>query len=101
MGRKGDYARETVYKKIAQAFGENYVGVVDKKIYVNEKDEDGTEIQFSIAITMPKNTIAKQGDVASSGELEPTPIVASSNFEISDAENEKIQQLMNELGIED
>lgn len=53
MAVKGTIAKEKVTKIIADAFGENYVGEFDKKLYVWADDGSG-KIQVSIALTCPK-----------------------------------------------
>lgn len=41
MAARGTEAKAYAIKKIAEAFGENYVGEVDKKIYVNCPENGG------------------------------------------------------------
>jgi hypothetical protein len=40
------------------AFGENFNGVIDKKIYITGK-ENGETIQLAITLTCPKNNVEK------------------------------------------
>ena len=44
MAVKGALAKEAVAKKIAEAFGSDYIGESDKKLYV-WGDENGEKIQ--------------------------------------------------------
>lgn len=53
MAAKGTVAKEKVTKIIADAFGADYVGEFDKKLYV-WCDDGGNRIQVSIALTCPK-----------------------------------------------
>lgn len=53
MAVKGTVAKEKVTKIIADAFGDNYIGEFDKKLYV-WADDSGNRIQVSIALTCPK-----------------------------------------------
>lgn len=53
MATKGTVAKERVTKIIADAFGADYVGEFDKKLYV-WADDGGNRIQVSIALTCPK-----------------------------------------------
>lgn len=53
MATKGTIAKEKVTKIIADAFGADYVGEFDKKLYVWADDGTG-KIQVSIALTCPK-----------------------------------------------
>ena len=45
---KGAIAKQVVINKIAEAFGADYIGEVDKKLYV-WADENGEKIQIAIA----------------------------------------------------
>ena len=50
---KGTTAKEKVTAAIAKAFGDDYVGEFDKKLYV-WADDGGARIQVAIALTCPK-----------------------------------------------
>lgn len=104
--KRGDIARETVRNKIAEAFGENYVGVVDKKIYVEAADGPGGElIQFSITITAPKVPIERAAATAPMGNPNdwtgmPTaaPVKAELPTELSAEDKAKADELLKKLG---
>ena len=102
MATKGAQARERVIKTIQQAFGENFVGINDKKLYVNQAEDDGTIYQFAIAITMPKNRIEKHSSNANPanvvGEVDPT-VVEPKKDVISQEEIDIVDQLLKDLGI--
>ena len=53
MALKGTIAKENVTKTIANAFGNDYIGEFDKKLYV-WADDGGNRIQVSLALTCPK-----------------------------------------------
>lgn len=53
MAAKGTAAKAEVMEKIAEVFGENFIGEVDKKLYVWAND-GGERIQVAIALTCPK-----------------------------------------------
>lgn len=53
MTRKGELAKEQAISIIKNAFGEDFVLIQDKKIYVNV-EENGEKIQFAISLTQPK-----------------------------------------------
>jgi hypothetical protein len=91
---KGAVAKEEVTKKIAEAFGQDFVGVADKKIYVFA-DDGGERVQIAISMTCPKKPL---GDIppeqsAFSGE---TPAAAVG---LSDEEKAKVDKIMEELGL--
>ena len=57
--RRGDLAKQSVIATIQAAFGENFAGIVDKKLYVNVKDgPNGEVVQLSITLTMPKTPVS-------------------------------------------
>jgi hypothetical protein len=53
MATKSDIAKSEVERKIALAFGDDFIGVQDKKIYV-WADAGGERIQIAIGMTAPK-----------------------------------------------
>lgn len=53
---KGAIAKESVIKKITEAFGADYLGEVDKKYYV-QAEENGEMVQVALSLTCPKNPI--------------------------------------------
>ena len=66
---KGNEAKEYVTKKLQEAFGEDFIGISDKKIYIWAK-ESGERIQIAISMTCPKTPIG-------AGEVEtPAPAPA-------------------------
>lgn len=60
MAAKGTLAKANVIKKIAAAFGEDYVGEVGGKAYVMANDGAG-KVQIAIALTCPKTPIEIDG----------------------------------------
>lgn len=106
MARKGDLARENLKKKIIEAFGENFVGEQDKKLYVWEDDSDG-KVQFAISITMPKVQLgaapknSNDWTEGSSSNTSSFNVVSPASSEISPEDEEKIQNLIKILGIVD
>jgi hypothetical protein len=54
---KGNLAKEQINARIQAAFGEDYIGVFDKKIYVYA-DDGGEKVQIAIAMTCPKTEVA-------------------------------------------
>ena len=109
MAKRGDAAREVVKNKIIEAFGDNYVAFVDKKIYVEAQDGPGGEtIQFAITMTMPKTAVARgEGEVSvgTAGTADAAwsgPAAASSvapPTEITDDDKAKVAELMRQLGL--
>ena len=91
---KGATAKEEVVKKIAEAFGNNFIGEFDKKVYLWAND-GGEMVQIAISLTCPKNPIG------SLNFEEKEKIFEEENkvVEITEEEKIKIDELMKRLGI--
>ena len=50
---KGAVAKQAVINRIAEAFGTDFIGEVDKKVYV-WATENGERVQIAMALTCPK-----------------------------------------------
>lgn len=104
---KGQIAKDLVEKKIIAAFGADYVGTCDKKIYVTAM-EGGEKVQIAISLTCPKVPIVVDNTVQI-GDYnfeDPTPATVTTNAtgtftpaEISDEERETVAALMARLGL--
>lgn len=98
---KGQIAKDNVINKIAAAFGKDYVGLVDKKVYV-WSEEDGEKIQVCLSLTCPKNPIGIGGEEngMNFGDSIISTIPDTFNpAEISDKEIENVKNLIRELGL--
>ena len=112
MAVKGNEAKNYVIEKIKEAFGSDYLGEADKKIYVLGQ-EGGQKIQIAIALTCPKvevnfgnapvttTTYATNSngdwdfsDAAASVKPTVEPIT-----EITQDERDRLAQLMAQLGL--
>lgn len=102
---KGSEAKEYVAKKLEEVFGEDYIGLVDKKYYVWAK-EAGQKIQIAIAMTCPKAPVevgtAPAPSTSDTWDFEDsvrTINVAPVNNEITEQEKQNIADLMARLGL--
>ena len=102
--RRGDLAKQSAIATIQEAFGEGFVGLIDKKLYVNVKDgPNGEVVQLSIALTMPKTPVnasavpvsAPTGD-SNAAAWESTPATPT---ELSSEDKAKVADLCARLGI--
>lgn len=102
--RRGDLAKQSAIATIQEAFGEGFVGLIDKKLYVNVKDgPNGEIVQLSIALTMPKTPVnasavpvaapAGDGNAAAWESAPATPT------ELSQEDKAKVEELCRRLGI--
>lgn len=101
---KGTIAKERVENIIKQAFGENFIGVSDKKIFV-WADDGGERVQISIALTCPKVGLeTAAAPVVKNGgwDFEAPAVTASAAAqpeEITKEEQENIATLLARLGL--
>lgn len=94
---KGNIAKENIAKRIAQAFGSDYLGEFDKKIYVLG-EENGEKIQIAISMTCPKVAVAIEKEKPAEMNFEEMPVIEQT-VEISDEEKKNIADLMKRLGL--
>lgn len=104
---RGANAKIQVENIIKEAFGENFAGIADKKLYV-WADDGGERVQIAIAMTCPKTNVdfgetggfieagSTTGAVGSyaSKRVETQPIV-----EMTPEEQENIATLIAKLGL--
>lgn len=100
MAVKGAAAKEQVIKRISSAFGEDFIGEVDKKIYVWAND-NGEKVQIAISLTCPKNFVENVSSVKNKNDeiLDFSAEAPNVNVEISDEEKKNIAELMAKLGL--
>jgi hypothetical protein len=100
---KGDNAKAQVVEKLAQAFGNDYIGCYDKKYYVWAND-NGERVQIAITLTCPKVPVGVVSTNTGAGmDFENmNTTVAPAEFvpaEITQEEKDNIQELMRRLGL--
>lgn len=122
MAAKGTVAKTKVIEKIKEALGADFIGEVDKKVYV-WADDGGERIQVALSLTCPKVPIeidavpAETASVPKAAEFnwggfsaqpgawgsaatptiktpEPKPAV-----EITQAERDRVAKLIEKLGL--
>lgn len=107
MAAKGTEAKANVVKKLQEAFGVDYVGEFDKKVYVWAK-EGGEKVQIAISLTCPKNPVGiiNPASMDFGGDLDFEKMgesaVAPATFEpaeISEEEKQNVADLMARLGL--
>lgn len=99
MAAKGTYAKESVINKIKSTFGEDFVGVYDKKVYL-WSEENGERVQICLSLTCPKTPIGNIEDYTVGDSINfEEPAVDRNVPEISQNEKETIANLMEKLGI--
>lgn len=90
---RGNVAKDNVIKKIQQTFGNDFVGIIDKKLYV-WADDGGERVQIAISMTCPKNVV-----MATDEERVEIPTDMTTNNEISEEERQKVMDIMKRLNL--
>ena len=102
---KGTIGKQNVINKMKQAFGADFIGEYDKKIYV-WTTENGERIQIALSLTCPKIPVAIS-DNPTTGDFNfeddaPNVVVAAGAYqpaEITKEERERVNDLMKRLGL--
>jgi hypothetical protein len=102
---RGNDAKEYVVNKMAEAFGDAWIGEYSKKYYVWSQ-ENGERVQIAISLTCPKVPVeVSNAPVAGDFNFEddaPGVVVAAGGYqpaEITDDERDKVRELMRALDL--
>lgn len=97
--RRGDTAKQYIVDTIIKAFGDDYLGTQDKKLFI--KANDGNEfVQIAISLTMPKTPIAAT-ETNCAFEQDHPSVAAPPSMELSEDDKAAVTRLMEQLGITD
>lgn len=88
---RGNIAKDNVINKIRLAFGDDFVGIIDKKVYV-WADDGGERVQIALAMTCPKA-------IAEVEEMRSEDTVISQVKEITPEERARINDIMARLNL--
>ena len=101
---RGAQAKSKVEQIISSAFKDNFLGIYDKKLYV-QAEENGEMVQVAISLTCPKTPVVvsekplmfdNKLDFEDGATIIPHPQVQT---EISDEERQTVKELMERLGL--
>ena len=105
---KGAIAKTNVEKKIMEMFGEDFVGMADKKLYV-WADDGGQKVQIAITLTCPKTNVDFGDNAGGFIEAGPATGIVGSYvgkrvsvepiIEMTPEEEANIQTLLEKLGL--
>lgn len=87
---KGNIAKIAVENKIKEAFGADYIGVFDKKLYVYA-DDGGERVQIALTMTCPKVFVGIDTPTETPDVFQPA--------EISQEEQDNLKALIEKLGL--
>ena len=103
---RGDKAKQAIISKLAEAFGDDWIGEVNKKYYVWAND-GGERVQISVALACPKTLVGDDAAApttyvgngldfeAMSEASAPTPAAAA----FTEKETANIEELMRRLNL--
>lgn len=98
---RGDNAKILIVDKLKQAFGEDFAGYQDKKVYL--WGNDGNErVQIALSMTCPKDFIGDVPATSDGGmnfEAMDNKVSNSKPIEITSEEMKNIEELMRKLGL--
>ncbi len=102
--RRGDLAKQSAIATIQEAFGENFVGLVDKKLYINVKDgSNGEVVQLAITLTMPKTQVTADAVLVAAPKVDTNAAAweskPSTPTKLSADDEKKVADLCARLGI--
>ena len=101
---RGAQAKRKVEQIISSAFKDNFLGIYDKKLYV-QAEENGEMVQVAISLTCPKTPVVvsekplifdNKLNFEDGATVIPHPQVQT---EISDEERQTVKELMERLGL--
>ena len=101
---RGAQAKSKVEQIISSAFKDNFLGIYDKKLYV-QAEENGEMVQIAISLTCPKTPVVVSDkplnfddklNFEDGATVIPHPQIQS---EISDEERQTVKELMERLGL--
>jgi hypothetical protein len=101
---RGTIAKQVITKKLQDAFGADFLGEFDKKIYL-QAPENGEMVQIAISMTCPKNTIEVSNAPAIKNgmiDFESQEMVVTNSqpdTEVSVEEKTTIIEMMKRLGL--
>ena len=103
MGARGTIAKENIEKKIAEAFGADYLGSFDKKIIL-WADDGGERVQIALSMTCPKNIygnvdLASGADHDFTADTTVTAPITAKPAEVTQEEQQNIADLIAALGL--
>lgn len=106
MAARGSVAKENITKKLQEAFGKDFIGEYDKKVYLWAND-GGERVQIAVSMTCPKTPIEVDKTVDTGGDWDFTdtpkstalPIASAGPAEITQDELDNVAELMRKLGL--
>lgn len=101
MAVRGTIAKTKAEEIIKNAFGDNFIGIADKKLYI-WADDGGEKVQIAISMTCPKvglETDTSQNTNSFIDGFAPSSHTEKTIIEMTPEEEENIAKLIAKLGL--
>jgi len=98
MAVKGAVAKTVVIDKIKEAFGADFVGVSDGKVYVWAMD-GAEKVQIAIGLTCPKTPLGAAQDVGMDFNNITTQVDTFEPAKMDEKELDNVRKLIAEFGL--
>jgi hypothetical protein len=98
---RGATAKQNVENIIRNAFGADFIGISDKKLYV-AADDGGEKVQICLSLTCPKVPLGANANEGLDFENMPDNITTGTEHktaEITSEETENIRKILAQLGL--
>lgn len=104
---RGSTAKIEVENKVAQTFGDNYIGNINGKLYVWAND-GGERVQIALTLTCPKTNVEAPSGVAPSTGWDfsednryssSSEVEQKVNVTVTEEEKKNIEEMMARLGL--
>ena len=101
MAARGTIAKTKAEEIIKNAFGDNFIGIADKKLYV-WADDGGEKVQIAISMTCPKVGLETNTVQDTNGFIDgfvSSPHTEKTIIEMTPEEEKNIAKLIAKLGL--
>lgn len=99
MASKGSIAKQNIQAKLKEVFGEDFIGEIDKKVYL-WADDGGQKVQIALAMTCPKNPVGPvSADMANATDGTIFSNSTGDPKEVTEEEKQNLRDLMARLNI--
>lgn len=96
MAARGSIAKQEVIQKLKDAFGDNFIGEYEKKVYLWAND-GGEQVQIALTLTCPKMQV--ETATVPTPERGQRAEIAQDNVEVTPEEIQNLEDLMARLNL--
>ena len=99
MAAKGAVAKTVIIDKLKDAFGDDFIGVSEGKVYVWALDGGTEKVQIAISMTCPKTEFSVAKDEGIDFNNVTTKIDTFKPAQIDEKELDNVRKLIAEFGL--